>query len=107
MLVGAGAREYARVHEIPIAEPSTLITENAQKEWRRWKRTLGLQHNEVTPTSAGNFHPKTSAQRLDTVGAVALCADGNIAAGVSRYNLCTLVTASNFDEVAEQVGGCS
>jgi L-asparaginase / beta-aspartyl-peptidase len=63
MLAGAGAEQFAREQGFPLCDPEELITAAARTEWRNLR--------------------EQPARALGTVGAVALDADGNLAAGTS------------------------
>lgn len=87
MLAGPGASLYfldlspddingipeplSRPEQVP---PDILITSRARKEWEIWHERLALLHG-----------PSPPAYRLsDTVGAIVLQENGDMAAGVSR-----------------------
>ncbi|PRY03384.1 beta-aspartyl-peptidase (threonine type) [Pontibacter ummariensis] len=66
-LSGSGAEEYALSHDIPFEKPSYFVTEAQQKRWQKKTGEMAGQH--------------------DTVGAVALDQDGNLAAATSTGGL--------------------
>lgn len=71
--VGAGAEEFAREHGIPLCQNEDLIIPREVERLRHYQAHLG----EETPNI---FAEETS---VDTVGAVALDSDGNLAAATS------------------------
>ena len=71
--VGAGAEEFAREHGIPLCQNEDLIIPREVERLRPYQAHLG----EETPNI---FAEETS---VDTVGAVALDSDGNLAAATS------------------------
>jgi beta-aspartyl-peptidase (threonine type) len=74
LLVGDGAERFAMQHRLDSCKPEDLVTE---RERRRWEE---LKHRD-------GFNTKDAFQKWDhssdTVGAVAMDATGNIAAGTS------------------------
>jgi beta-aspartyl-peptidase (threonine type) len=71
LLVGEGAERFAQQRGMPLCDNEDLIVERERAIWQEYQRQ-GRSH-------LGNaFEP-----RSDTVGAVALDASGNIAAGLS------------------------
>jgi beta-aspartyl-peptidase (threonine type) len=72
LLVGMGAVRFAKDHRIPTCGQDDLIIE---REIRRWRESHAGEGKN--PSRRGNW------TRGDTVGAVALDAAGNIAAGTS------------------------
>jgi L-asparaginase / beta-aspartyl-peptidase len=74
MLVGPGAEQFAREQGMALCDPAELIVEREREAWARCR--LG-QHG-----SANHVH------HGDTVGAVALDAGGQLAAGTSTGGTC-------------------
>jgi len=82
MLIGRGAEIFATKQNVEIVDPSYFWTE---KQWKRiqeiWKREA------ETKTSAVEFptelHAPITKPQFGTVGAVAIDASGNLAAGTS------------------------
>lgn len=88
MMVGPGAEKFARMNGITIVEPSYFYTENRWRSLERMKKDDSLK---MQPDHADtSTRPKTSYSDLrdqnwkyGTVGAVALDAQGNLAAATS------------------------
>lgn len=101
LLMGVGAEQFAVESRMPLCEPSALITDT---QYTRWKRGYGEGDSvnvgslvSFTPESAyetnGNgVHPAaevdgdpvhSDAHKHGTVGAVAVDANGRVAAGAS------------------------
>ncbi len=74
LLVGIGAARFAREHKVQMCKPDDLIT---IKELDRWREAM----RQEQPSARDSFTHKHVA--ADTVGAVALDEQGNIAAGTS------------------------
>jgi len=87
MLAGAGAEAFAREHGLPLCPPEELL---AGRELERWR--AAHQERET------RFFPKNlvSTTPSDTVGAVALDADGNLATATS--------TGGTFNKLPGRVG---
>jgi beta-aspartyl-peptidase (threonine type) len=83
MLVGAGAEAFAREHGMPICPTEELL---AGRELERWRSA----HVD------GNPHNWDGTMSSDTVGAVALDVDGNLATATS--------TGGTFDKLPGRVG---
>ena len=88
MLVSSGAQELARLSNL-TTEPSTLVSPRAQREWSKWKEELSRARAGASGAVLSSFAP--ASERIeglhdiqDTVGAIALDAMGDLAAGVSR-----------------------
>ena len=77
LLVGAGADQFAREQDVPKATADDLVTPAALEEFERFKR--------YGSTVDALFNAPLGAAPLghDTVGAVALDANGNVAAATS------------------------
>lgn len=79
MLVGTGATAFAREMGVPILDPSELVTPEARAEWQAMAA--------YTQSVATFYNTERAAPPLtpghDTVGAVALDAEGNLAAATS------------------------
>jgi len=71
MLTGAGAEAFALQHGLPICPNWSLVVEREVERWRKEKET-GSVKDPVSPSPVS-----------DTVGAVALDADGNLATATS------------------------
>jgi N4-(beta-N-acetylglucosaminyl)-L-asparaginase len=63
MLVGQGARQFAVEQGFPVVD---LLTERARKEWEKWK-------------TKSNYQPVINSENHDTIGLLALDAQGNLA----------------------------
>ena len=74
LLVGTGAARFAREHKVKMCKPDDLIT---LKELDRWREAM--RHAQYSARDSF-MHKQVAA---DTVGAVALDREGNIAAGTS------------------------
>ena len=85
MLVGAGAEAFARQHNLPLCRTEDLL---AGRELERWRAAQ----------SNGNPHDwePFGIASCDTVGAVALDAEGNLAAATS--------TGGTFNKLPGRVG---
>lgn len=69
-LASAGALTFSLEHDIATVAPEELITQQALRNWERWRSRLPPED--------------LPAPSLDTVGAVALDSSGSLATGVSR-----------------------
>ncbi len=78
MIVGAGAEAFAREHGVPVCPIIELLTERGVERWK------------------AAHPPKGESAPSDTVGAVALDADGNLAAATS--------TGGTFNKLPGRVG---
>jgi beta-aspartyl-peptidase (threonine type) len=76
LLIGAGAERLAREHDLPFEAPEWFVTPRQQQR---------LERERAKSKGAGIHPPLTDdpAARMGTVGAVALDAAGNLAAGTS------------------------
>ncbi len=79
MLAGAGAEEFAMLHDIELVDPSYFYTEH------RWRALERAREAEKTGNDDAAAAPGRSvnAHRFGTVGVVALDRTGAIAAGTS------------------------
>jgi beta-aspartyl-peptidase (threonine type) len=78
LLAGEGARRFAVEHCPELCTSESMITWEAQEEWRAHRET-------PHPRQARGLRQPASK---DTVGAVALDSDGNLAAATSTGGLC-------------------
>ena len=79
LLVGTGANAFAREQNVPLATADDLVTPAAVEEYERFKRygsTVDALFNKPT-------QPLPPPLGHDTVGAVAVDAEGNVAAATS------------------------
>lgn len=100
LLVGQGAIEYAFQRKMPVVPNDYLVSAVAKQRWTRWKAALektvknGRGHparesvHEDVIYDGGPFTTKYLIDEddhkvTDTVGAIAIDSDGNIAAGSS------------------------
>ncbi|MBI1392868.1 MAG: hypothetical protein GC152_09025 [Alphaproteobacteria bacterium] len=88
MLIGEGAEEFAREQDLEFVSPSYFRTE---RRWSDYKARLAREkeagrQGALDPVTGPAGNPETGDARQDkygTVGAVAIDADGNLAAGTS------------------------
>ncbi len=71
MLVGSGARQFAIDQGF---QPQNLLTERAKKEWEKWLET-------------SHYEPVINIENHDTIGMVALDADGNLSGACTTSGL--------------------
>lgn len=71
MLVGSGARQFAIEQGF---KPQNLLTERAEKEWKKWLET-------------SSYEPVINVENHDTIGMVALDADGNLSGACTTSGL--------------------
>ncbi|MCJ1343143.1 hypothetical protein MMC31_001334 [Peltigera leucophlebia] len=100
LLVGQGAIEYAFQRKMPVVPNDYLVSAVAKQRWTRWKAALektaknGRRHpvresvHGDVKYDGGPFTAKCPIDEddhmiTDTVGAIAIDSDGNIAAGSS------------------------
>jgi beta-aspartyl-peptidase (threonine type) len=95
MLVGAGAEAFAREHGLPICPPEELL---ADRELERWQAARAGSDGEKEARFLGKnpVSAPPDTRPSDTVGAVALDADGNLAAATS--------TGGTFNKLPGRVG---
>jgi len=74
MLMGAGAEQFARDHDIVFEDDEYFFT---QYRWQQLQKAKASENGETT------FLSETPGQLFSTVGAVALDSRGNLAAGTS------------------------
>jgi len=89
MLAGAGAEAFARKHSIPVCPIMELLT---GRELERWKAAQANGH----PQNWTPFGAAPPSLPSDTVGALAMDAAGNLAAGTS--------TGGTFNKTPGRVG---
>ncbi len=87
MLAGAGAEAFARQHGLPLCPNWKLVVE---REVERWQQETGFFRKQSGKT------PVSPPPVSDTVGAVALDADGNLATATS--------TGGRFNKLPGRVG---
>ncbi len=71
MLVGEGAQQFAIAQGFPT---ENLLTEKAEKEWRAWLKT-------------SDYKPVINVENHDTIGMVALDAQGNLSGACTTSGL--------------------
>lgn len=82
MLIGRGAEIFAAKQDLEIVDPSYFWTE---PQWKKileiWKRETSVKTSNIDRPV--NLLPDTNSPKFGTVGAVAIDAAGNLAAGTS------------------------
>ena len=82
MLIGQGANEFAREVGVAEVEPEHLLSAAAKRKWEDY-----VKYNKVVSDIFNDLTSSPQAEPLlhdhDTVGAVALDLDGNLAAATS------------------------
>ncbi|MEY4177960.1 MAG: hypothetical protein RLY70_1534 [Planctomycetota bacterium] len=73
MLVGRGALEFAVAQGFP---QENLLTEESRKAWEEWKKTRDRE-----------FRPKINSENHDTIGMVAIDAQGNLSGACTTSGL--------------------
>jgi beta-aspartyl-peptidase (threonine type) len=89
-LVGAGAEQFAVAHGVALIENSALIVEREQRLWEEWRAAQAAgtpQGDSAAPAQVAEASLEHAAQSAlgghDTVGAIALDAEGNMVAANS------------------------
>ena len=77
MLMGKGAEDFAKEHAIELVDPSYFYTDFRYQQLLKEKEKQRQLQNQSQPSA------QTQSNHLGTVGAVALDARGNLAAGTS------------------------
>jgi beta-aspartyl-peptidase (threonine type) len=85
MLVGQGAEKFAREHGVSLVPESYFFTERRWQEYQRAKAAAESTGHK-TRVSAADLDPRRE-WKSGTVGAVALDAQSNLAAGISTGGL--------------------
>ncbi|EJD02887.1 N-terminal nucleophile aminohydrolase [Fomitiporia mediterranea MF3/22] len=96
-LVGPGAHAFAESSGLQLIDPNSLISEQARREWEKWKTRFessvtSVQGPNIPECRSRNFTFATTSEAEsshleDTVGAVACDMSGRMAAGVSSGGL--------------------
>jgi beta-aspartyl-peptidase (threonine type) len=112
LLVAQGAERFAEQVGIPLCDPAELIVE---RERRKWAELLAQPDAQTQDTFGAKPALRPMAQPSDTVGAVALDRNGNLAAGTStggtpnklpgRVGDSPLIGCGLYAD--DQTGGCS
>ncbi|XP_039248440.2 uncharacterized protein LOC120326249 isoform X1 [Styela clava] len=90
-LVSEGAENWSRAHGIELCQTEDLISESSYKSWQKYHRKLvekltrSRQYQDKEEDNVQNEEELN--KRLDTVGAVVLDMQGNVAAAVSSGGL--------------------
>ncbi|KAK7687047.1 hypothetical protein QCA50_009547 [Cerrena zonata] len=104
-LVSRGAEIFAKAQGLSCLEPEALIAPRAREDWSRWKSQLEtVRVGDVVPEEQ---FPKSQGLRdhQDTVGAIVLDLNGDLAAGVSSGGL-LLKHSGRLGEAAMFGAGC-
>ncbi|KAI0675308.1 nucleophile aminohydrolase [Trametes maxima] len=113
ILVSSGAEDFARGRGLTTQPASSMISPRARDEWLKWKARLevawNIQHESNLQASTANvIRPQQNAglhDRQDTVGAVVLGTNADLAAGVSSGGL-LLKHPGRVGEAAIYGAGC-
>ncbi|GBE81113.1 nucleophile aminohydrolase [Sparassis latifolia] len=116
LLVSDGATKFAESKGVETVSAESLISPRAKEEWMKWKTKLdsaiaGNPSDEAVPSEQSSTSPisPSTADSLraiqDTVGAVALDAEGNTSTGVSSGGL-LLKHPGRVGEAAVYGAGC-
>lgn len=112
LIVGKGAEELARVFKLERSNPITTLRE---KYWHELKNKLAEDELDYMPKLSGLLKSHPSLFDLDTVGAVAVDNEGNVAAATStggislkipgRLGDSPLIGCGNYAD--NEAGACS
>ena len=82
MLIGEGANKFAEEMGVPKVDPSELATPSARKEWEEYDKYKSVI-SKVFHSTQKKTKNEDSDHEHDTVGAVAIDLQGNMAAATS------------------------
>jgi len=83
MLVGAGAERFAREQGIPVCPPEDLLVGRELDRWRQLQQDPTWRTPQAFGADQRGADTRGAERQRDTVGAVALDAQGNLAAATS------------------------
>lgn len=86
MLAGKGANDFAKEMGIPGVDPQELVSESSRKRWEeynKYKTVVKDIFNDPKPSGTGGGGDDDDVGGHETVGAVALDLEGNLAAATS------------------------
>jgi beta-aspartyl-peptidase (threonine type) len=96
MLAGKGAEAFATAHGCRVVKPSYFYTATRWADLQRAKKAI--KEKEARPKGkTGMLQPENSDWKYGTVGAVALDAHGNLAAGTSTGGM----TAKRWNRIGD------
>ncbi|WP_244816976.1 isoaspartyl peptidase/L-asparaginase family protein [Caballeronia sp. Lep1P3] len=83
MFTAAGAEAFAQAQGLEFVEPSYFHTDARHQQWLRARGNSGTLLDHDSASRAGEDDPIDPAKKFGTVGAVALDANGHLAAATS------------------------